>query len=385
MKWNRSKYEQRVVKMDLTEIMEIVCEQFPEKTIVDITSYENEDHQSYKSLYERIQDSIKSLQEENVTVSFNIQQREKELAAAEKEIWELKKRNALLSESLIPAIDKMKQYCGSQIFVSNIRTDFEEAEKGFNLEEFYKTMSEHPGVYGGFRPSWFTPLETPLSKKTVQEKNKRAANESLLRILNFWKKAGKRIQSEPEEVANEYDKNRKDAIVELLRSDCSNTEKYLKYYLMTPGLDKEYMKTLEGASELNIDARLLIALLEQPNEKFNRKIIENYVSRLHKGTEYNLKQELAEELLKGKWFIESDVNGEKERYQLFPVSVMETMIGKLDSIIDFIKTSNDAELSANLAESSANQSQEQMTEDVAVLIENESISETPSFVDCNEE
>ncbi|MGO4970527.1 hypothetical protein ACTQ56_00785 [[Clostridium] aminophilum] len=371
--------------MDLTEIMEIVCEQFPEKTIVDITSYENEDHQSYKSLYERIQDSIKSLQEENVTVSFNIQQREKELAAAEKEIWELKRRNALLSESLIPAIDKMKQYCGSQIFVSNIRTDFEEAEKGFNLEEFYKTMSEHPGVYGGFRPSWFTPLETPLSKKTVQEKNKRAANESLLRILHFWKKAGKRIQSEPEEVANEYDKNRKDAIVELLRSDCSNTEKYLKYFLMTPGLDKEYMKTLEGASELNIDARLLIALLEQPNEKFNRKIIENYVSRLHKGTEYNLKQELAEELLKGKWYIESDVNGEKERYQLFPVSVMETMIGKLDSIIDFIKTSNDAELSANLAESSANQSQEQTTEDVSVSIENESISETPSFVDYDEE
>ena len=49
------------------------------------------------------------------------------------------------------------------------------------------------------------------------------------------------------------------------------------------GLDKEYLKTLQGAAQINIDANLVIALLEQPNDSFNREIIELYVSEIHIG------------------------------------------------------------------------------------------------------
>lgn len=345
--------------MDLTEIIQEICENHPDKMVVDISEYENEEHQSYKKLYDDIHELKRQLEEDNFSLLSDKMNLEREVAELTKELTELKRKNAIISESIIPTMDSIKHFCDKDIFVSNIVADPDKpAEDIFNIEDFKKSISSLPGVYGMYRPSWFTPLQHELSKKNIQKKNISVSSKSLLECIKFWRKKGKRISIEPEAVSTEYDEKRKKDILDLIDSDCSNEEKYLKYFLMTPGLDKEYFKTLQGASELNINAKLIISLLEQPNNKFNRTVIENYVSEIHKGTEYNLKQELAEELIMGKWYITADIDGVTEKYQVVPISILENIINKINAVCDFLDKSADDVLSAKLAESTSSDNQD---------------------------
>jgi hypothetical protein len=345
--------------MDLTEIIQEICENHPDKMVVDISDYENADHQLYKKLYEDICVAKRKLEEENASLMFDKMNAEKENAELLMENKELKRKNAIISESIIPTVDSIKHFCEKDIFVSNIIADPDaEKEEVFNIDGFKKTISSRPGIYGVIRPSWFTPLQHELSKKNIQKKNISSSSKTLMDRIRFWKKAGKRVVSAPEEVSKEYDEKRKKDILELIESDCSNEEKYLKYFLMTPGMDKEYFKTLQGASELNINAKLIISLLEQPNDKFNKVVVENYISEIHKGTEFNLKQELAEELVKGDWYIVADINGVTEKYQVVPISILENIVEKINAVCDFLDKSADDVLSAELAESTSSDNQD---------------------------
>ena len=206
-----------------------------------------------------------------------------------------------------------------------------------------------PGIYGGKRPSWYTPLKKQLSRENIRNKNVSNTICTLKNILLFWKK---NKEKSPEKVAVEYDNERKANVLELLQEGCSNEEKYLKYYLLTPGMDKEYLKTLQGASKSNIDANLIIALLEQPDCSFNREIIELYVSELQKGTEYNLKQELAEELIRGEWNIYAKVDGKENLFQLVPIDELNSVKELLNKISDFLDLPTNGEVCANLAQTS---------------------------------
>ena len=382
--------------MDLTEIIQEICENHPDKTLVDISDYENEEHQSYKKLYEDIREIKRKLEEDNASLLFDKMNAERENVELLNEIAELKRKNAIISEEITPTVDSIKQFCEKDVYVSTIIADpEEETEEIFNVDDFKRTISSRPGVYGMKRPSWFTPIEHELSKKNIQKKNIEASSKTLLNRIMFWKKNGKKVASSPEKVSVEYDEKRKRDILELIESDCSNEEKYLKYFLMTPGLDKEYYKTLQGASELNINAKLIISLLEQPNDKFNRTVIENYVSELHKGTEYNLKQELAEELIQGKWYISAEVDGVLEKFQIVPVSMLENIEGKINAICEFLNSkSADDVLSANPAESTSNNNQDDKTTNKhddkslsANLAESENTLtdvEIPSFVEFDD-
>ena len=118
-------------------------------------------------------------------------------------------------------------------------------------------------------------------------------------------------------------------------------------------MDKEYLKTLQGASKSNIDANLIIALLEQPDCSFNREIIELYVSELQKGTEYNLKQELAEELIRGEWNIYAKVDGKESLFQLVPIDELNSVKELLNKISDFLDLPTNGEVCANLAQTSS--------------------------------
>lgn len=381
--------------MDLTEIIQEVCENHPDKIVVDISEYENDEHQSYKKLYDDVRSIKAQLEEDNFSLHSDIMNLERENANLVNEVKELRRKNAIISDSILPTVDSIRQFCNKEIFVSNIVADPESiTEEVFDIDELKKTISLLPGVYGGERPSWFTPLKTELSKKNIQKKNIQASSEILMEKIMFWKKAGKKMVTEPDRVSSEYEKARKKEILELIESDCSNEEKYLKYFLMTPGLDKEYFKTLQGASELNINAKLIIALLEQPNDKFNRIVVENYVSEIHKGTEFNLKQELAEELIRGDWYITADINGKLEKYQVVPISVLENIINKIDAVCEFMNKSADDVLSANLAESTSSNIQDdntiQNTKDESLsanLAESEIASnnnDIPSFVEFDD-
>ena len=83
----------------------------------------------------------------------------------------------------------------------------------------------------------------------------------------------------------------------------TNAQKYLRYMLITPGLPDNYMYTLDAAERNNIDADIVIQLLEQPQETFNRKLLERYVSSANKNNSYDLKTELIQQLLDGTWVV----------------------------------------------------------------------------------
>ena len=126
-------------------------------------------------------------------------------------------------------------------------------------------------------------------------------------------------------------------VADLLQSDISNEEKYIKYLLLTPGMPRDYLKTFIGASELQLNADVVIELLEQPRESFNKEMIEAYVSEIRKGTGYNLKKELANELIRGDWYIMSDINGHPQKYQLVPVDYLDNIKRCLENLCDVLQ------------------------------------------------
>lgn len=194
-------------------------------------------------------------------------------------------------------------------------------------------LSDTPAIYSGKRPSWFTPLreEMELSKKNIAKKNAEHTNVIFFEKLQLWNDLkNKKISAGKK--AEYVDETRKRNIEKLLLSNDTNEEKYIKYMLLTPGIDREYMKTLNGAAELGLNADVVIGLLEQPAGSFNREIFEAYVSQVHKATEYNLKQELAEELIRGEWYVVSEINGSEQKFQLVPMEKITEVENKLRHI-----------------------------------------------------
>ena len=373
--------------MDLTDLMHELFENYPDKCIVNVSDYENTEHETYKHLYENVVALKNDLEENNFNLASDNQNLEEELSQALDRIKYLEGQIAILNKSLSPTLDGLKEFCNSKVVVSNIKSNPADEDEGiFNYDELAQSIASSPGVYGNLRPSWFTPLQDALSRENVKRKNIDNTSGTLLGMIRFWKKEGNRKDRDPKKVASEYDEKRKNDILELLSSDCSNEEKYLKYFLLTPGLDKDFLKTLDGAAELNINAKLIISLLEQPGNRYNKEIIESYVSRIHKGTEFNLKQELAEELVQGKWYITAKVNGTEEKFQVIPESVLQETIAKINSLSDYLDSSAGEGLSANLAESPSDEIIYETK--VQFVPENNSFEEPepemPSFVDFDD-
>lgn len=371
--------------MDLTDLMHEILDNYPDKCVVNVSDYENQEHETYKHLYENLSERNKKSENENLLLLSEVHRLQEKLQEADELIHTLEDQVSSLNDSAASDLDILKDLCDKEIFVTNIKTaPVNEDGDIFDYESLAKTISEHPGVYGNYRPSWFSPLQTELSKSNVTKKNVKNTTGSFLKILQFWKQFGNKISTNPDVVADAFDQERKKNILELLQSDCSNEEKYLKYFMMTPGLDKEFLKTLDGAAELNINAKLIISLLEQPENKYNREVIESYVSRLHKGTEYNLKQELAEELVNGKWYISANVGKGLEKFRLVPESLIDQLFAKLDALNNEIDISADKEPSAKLAEGSLNdiqiENQDHSVSENEIEIPEMEYPEMPSFV-----
>lgn len=338
----------------------------PEYVVVKQSEYESAEHQTYKSLFEKCHASNTSLEEEN----YNLHDANTEL---EKTLVDLKtklEQQEALFKSISPTTDALKDflsnYINGEIVVSDVSAITSAGEEIVTSSDKRVIPSEkdisvckQPGVYGFYRPSWFTPLRTELSEKNVKEKNARNTVLSLSEFVSRVKKiiSVKKNKSENSQnnsiqtAASEYDENRRKKIIELLHDKCTNEEKYLKYYLLTPGLTKEYRTTIQSAAKLGIEANVVIELLELPRESFNYEVFEFYISELHKGNEYNLKKELADELVRGDWYISANINGKTEKLQLVPFEQIKKMYEAFSNISN-ITFSSDSELHANLAQSS---------------------------------
>lgn len=353
---------------DMRSVLETIQAVFPDKTLVDINEYEDRDHQTYKYLYETDHEKINQLSEELFDIRYQLESRERELAELNDELTVQKSVNEKLNNTTMSIMEFVKKFTEQEIVVSCVKAVDKDGNeivaKSDGRSSLINNVSDRPGIYGNKRPSWFTPLKNELNKENAAKKSARNTKHILLEKLLFWKNGYEQLKSgkaSAKELADQFDFNRKNQIIELLRTKASNEEKYLKYILLTPGISRDYLKTLIGASEIGLNANVIIELLEQPIELFNKEVIEFYVSEAHKGTEYNLKKELAEELVRGDWYVSADINGKSQKFQLVPFELLEDLKDKLNNICMILSDLADATVCANLAQTVANSHEDEET------------------------
>lgn len=320
------------------KIRSIVQKYMPGKLVCDATEVEL-DNQSYKYLYETLKGKYNSLERDFHSQRFDYEECQRELASLNVELQNLKESGSLYADSTKSLMDFIDRLLHEDIQIdSSCATD----PNGKRIEMVSDRKSEveaemlalYPGIYDFHRPSWFTELQTELNKENAGKKVARNTISFFDRISRN-KKAICESNKSLEEKADAVDRSRRDEVAKLINDkQSSNEEKYLKYMLLSPGMPKDYMKTLNGASELGLDAGTVIRLLEQPKESFNREIIEAYISKVHKGVEYNLKQELAEELIRGEWKVRANVNGFDEIFQLVPYEKIQELAKQFEKVYD---------------------------------------------------
>ena len=298
--------------------------------------------QDFKHLYESSFSKIQDLEAETFSMNAKIISLEQQIAELTLENSKLKEGNDQLHSSSDIFLKFIKDFIDNDICISNCRAAYrnlEPIEYASDKKQHFTDddISEKPGIYEGKRPSFFTPLQKELTKENVAIKNTKTTAPTLADRLRFWKKVDNSKLS-IEEKANVIDLKRKKEVLKLLNSDMSNAEKYLKYVLLTPGMSDDFMRTINGCEELRLDANTIIKLLEQDSDVFNKNIIEAYVSKAHKAIDYNVKQELAEELIRGEWFVTAIVQGKKEKFELVPLELINSIKEKLETIYDAIKT-----------------------------------------------
>lgn len=325
---------------DERKLKELIQERFPEHILVNIKEYENAEHQTFKYLYEDLFEQNSNLQREFQCAQHELQNAERKIMELEEKLEGQKDINCKLKDSTGTVMDFIKEFVDKDIVVSDIKlTDSLENEIQSTPKPKVYEISLEPGIYSFHRASWFTPLRTELNKSNIGKRNAERSCGILKERLHFmtalFSRLGKKEISS-QEAAEEIDNKRLAMVQEIIESNDTNEIKYIKYFLLTPGMPKDYMKTLNGAEELGLDASVIIGLLEQPREFFNKELIEAYVSKVHKATEYNLKRELAEELIRGEWYINSNINGHPQRFQLVPFEMISEMREKLNNICNVL-------------------------------------------------
>lgn len=371
---------------NLGSLMEMVASAFPEKTVVDISEFENEDHQTYKYLYEGLNEKHNEAIAETFSLHHEIQELQKEIQELSEELEKYKKLNGELNEKTFGIIEFLKNYAEKEIYITDVKAKKINGEEILTNEKYKGALrqgvSDKPAIYGTSRPSWFKPVKKALSKSNMSKKYANNTNCLFARRLHIIKSFFSKVESEEisPETANEMAmKLRKKRILELLDSECSNYEKYIKYFMLTPALTKDYMDTLTKACELGLDANVVIELLEQPAECFNKEIIELYITQTHKATDYNAKKELALELIRGEWYVEADINGHTQKFQMTPMHLIEEVNDKLNSISSILSEMANEKLCANLTQSFSNGHKDEEEID-----EMETNIDYTSFVDFDE-
>lgn len=362
-------------KYDEAWLQSIVYEHFQGKTVVDISEVENTEHQAYKFLYDELcaklaqsEEAQKELNAELFSQKADLDDLSRENSELRDKVAALQTLNGSLETTASELTAFIERFLTGDIYISNAVPCTPEGEeilvgRDRRCNRINDISASRPAVYKGLRPSWFSPLGKALEKNNVAKRNVARTAGDLEKHTLFWDSILNRFWKKHENVnvlAEEADQKRKNDIECLLAEDISNEEKYIKYLMVTPGMPHEYLKTFLGASELGIDAGVAIRFLEQPEELFHRDIFEAYVSKVHKGTEYNLKQELAEELIRDEWYVRADVNGVQTKFRLVPFDMICEIRDTFDTICNLLKGGNDVlalkegaeeELCANLAQS----------------------------------
>ena len=116
----------------------------------------------------------------------------------------------------------------------------------------------------------------------------------------------------------------------------SNAQKIALYTYMGRYKNTEMEGLLNLAGNKCINADFLIRALENGETINNYSNMRDFLRQMTKPSEVALKQEFAEELIKGQWYITAECNGEKKKYQLMPVDeynfIKSIVLGEKDNI-----------------------------------------------------
>lgn len=197
-------------------------------------------------------------------------------------------------------------------------------------------ISKKPGIYNFVTPSFFESADLPvLSKKEQSRDNYNHSKEAFAWLRDIFSSLNKDKKKTKEQKSLDFVDERKQKIEELINNEkLTNEQKYLRYEILTPGIEDGYIYTLEAACRNGMDADVIIQLLEQPQASYNKKLLEMYVSSANKAISYDMKQEVIKELIEGKWKITDD-NGTE--YSLIPFSSVLAIKEEIKSIVDEFK------------------------------------------------
>lgn len=363
----------------LEEIVEYVNLNFPDHMLVEISDYEAPNKETYKYLYEKTLAELQETQESLFHMQIDYQNLEKDF------------ENQNLNSEAASLRKFIHKYLNEEIVVSDIKavdSDNNEITSSVVHISDPDSLSSNPGVYGFKRPSWFTPLKKELNKKNMAEKNIEHSKGFLISQLQLLKNIKSFLNGHNgslSKMADSVDDERKKNLVKILLGTNSNQEKYLKYILITPGMSKEFQDILFNAADLGLDANVVIELLEQPKESFNKEVIISYVSEIRKGTEYNLKKELADELIRGDWYITASINGKTEKFQLVPIDEIKDIQKKLDSIYNTLSNTENENFGSSVSGESPETPEQEFQDEknYPFIYENENI-ESSSMINFDE-
>ena len=175
---------------EMDSIIEMLHRTFPDKTLVDISDYENEEHQTYKYLYEQISTTVNEQTEELYDLQFRFQESEREAARLRSELEQQKLVNTKLNDTTLTLTEFVHKFMNEEIIVSDVKamnsSDEEIKAHSDKRELFLDSLSSCPGIYGGKRPSWFTPLRKEFNQENVAKKCVQNTEHELFAKLKFW-------------------------------------------------------------------------------------------------------------------------------------------------------------------------------------------------------
>lgn len=347
--------------MNIDELRKRLIEENPEYEIVPKGSSCNIEGISYKDLYTKQTDRIMAMERENQEIGLNNQRLEKEIQDITNERDQYKKQ---IEEQKGNNTDILKRLYDALVIdrtsINNIEAYDLDGDKitalNDNIKINEKDLSDKPAVYNFNRPSFIALADlNEFNKKNLVAKEKDKTKHLLLERLQLIKKLKDKT---PDEAADLYDKRRKSAILDICNNKgYSNSERYVRYYMLNPGMKDSLINVLDKAAELGLNAKVIISLLEQPQESFNEELVSIFVNSLYKGNEYNLKQELAEDLVKGNWYIVSeDKDKKKIKYALVPFYEFEELKRQISQLLSVTNT--------DLNNSDNTEEQKSKTEDI---------------------
>ena len=317
------------------ELKIYIGKHFPDKVLVDLKMVENEAHDQYEMLWKSVSMENEDLRGELNSVANENEHLKMEVQKLRAELDDFEKIKGTALGKSAEVADYVMEIFNTGITVGEWKIESKSNEGGDknikgSLDDL--EISSHPGIYGGESPGHFLTIAGGKMELTRENLAGKVSRNAFLEVGFLLKKLMTHDKKTKDEDVAEA---RRQRITELLSTRMDNEEKYLRYIVISPGISQEFCKILERAGEMGLDADLMIRLLEQPVERFNKEIIERFVSRGSKGLGYDFRQAVVRELLDEDCVVMAEIYGTPCKMKLVP---MEQLVALRDEVERLCKT-----------------------------------------------